>query len=331
MNILICSVGRRVQLINYFKKELAKVNGKVIAVDCDPTAPALYHADFSETVPRIDDPNYITHLKGLCEKYNIKGILSLIDPELPLLATHKEEFCKEGIHVIVSDKHVVDICFDKYLTYKFLQLHDLPSIPTYIDYGKVEQELADRTINFPFFVKPTKGSASIGIKKINHKRELKEFLENNENYIAQPFMVGSEYTVECYVDIHSKEITNLFSKRKFTMRAGETDKSISVKDPMLHEIAEKLISALNPIGPIDIDFFKTDNGYVISEINPRFGGGYPYAYEMGHNFIVAIINNLMGRPNDAYLKYHDRYEEGEILARYDHFTILKGNSVDVSV
>ncbi len=29
---------------------------------------------------------------------------------------------------------------------------------------------------------------------------------------------------------------------------------------------EKLIITLKPIGPIDIDCFKTENGYIISEI-----------------------------------------------------------------
>ncbi|MEH7331275.1 carbamoylphosphate synthase large subunit, partial [Neobacillus drentensis] len=91
MNILICSVGRRVKLVEYFKKEVHELNGKVIAVDCDITAPALHHADVFEIVPRIDHPDYIPRIKELCYKYKINGVLSLIDPELPLLASYKGE------------------------------------------------------------------------------------------------------------------------------------------------------------------------------------------------------------------------------------------------
>lgn len=331
MNILICSVGRRVQLIEYFKKELAKVNGNVIAVDCDRTAPALYHANSFEIVPRIVDPDYINQLKNICQKYNVKGILSLIDPELTLLASFKEEFEKEGIKVIVSDKNVVDLCFDKYLTYKFLEISNLPFVPTYLGLEKVNQDITSGKIKFPLIVKPKEGSAGIGVQKITDIDELEAFLQNNHNYIVQPFIDGSEYCVECYIDLETQKITSLFSKRKFNMRSGETDKSISVKDPVLNEIVEKLVDTLKPLGPVDIDFFKTDKGYLISEINPRFGGGYPYAYEMGHNFIEKIINNLKGVQNPGYIKYQGVYEEGETMVRYDHFTILKRDPVDMII
>lgn len=322
MNILICSVGRRVQLINYFKKELNKINGKVIAADCDPTAPALYHADLFEVVPRIDHPEYISVIKHLCKKYDINGILTLIDPELTLLTSYKSEFEREGVQVIVSDKKVIDICYDKYLTYQFLQDNDLPSIPTYIDLQLVIQDLNKGRLKFPLIVKPQKGSASIGVQKITNINDLKVFWETHPGYIVQPFMDNNEYCVECYIDLLTHNNTSQFSKRKFNMRGGETDKSIVVRDSALNQITKKLIESLKPIGPVDIDFFKTVDGYKISEINPRFGGGYPYAYEMGNNFIVNIINNLKGIPNIPVKEYLGEYEEGEIMVRYDHFAIL---------
>ena len=212
MNILICSVGRRVKLIEYFKKELNQINGKVIAVDCDLTAPALYHADYYEVVPRITHPDYIHHIKSLCDKYNISGVLSLIDPELSLLASVKEEFEKAGIHVVVSDKEVVDICYDKYLTSKFLQYHELPYVPTYIDMEKVIAELNRGTLKFPLIVKPKNGSASLGINKVNSIKELKVYQDETEEFIVQPFIDGEEFGVDCYIDLINKETTNIFMK-----------------------------------------------------------------------------------------------------------------------
>ncbi|OLS38420.1 ATP-grasp domain-containing protein [Bacillus sp. MRMR6] len=322
MNILISSVGRRVQLIEYFKAELNKVNGKVLAIDCDQTAPALYHADFFEIVPRIDHPEYKTVIKSLCRKYNIKGILSLIDPELSILTTMKDELKKEDIHIIVSDKQVIDICYDKNLTYEFLKDNDLPAVPTYENLNDVIQEITLGKINFPLMIKPKNGSGSAGLYKVNNLNDLQIYWESNHNLIAQPFMEGSEYCVECYIDILSNELISQFSKRKINMRAGETDKSIAIKDPVLFELTLKLINALKPIGPVDIDFFKTGDGYVISEINPRFGGGYPYAYEMGENFIKNIINNLNGITNPPYEKNIYHYEEGKIMVRFDQFVVL---------
>ncbi|MGE8078368.1 ATP-grasp domain-containing protein [Peribacillus loiseleuriae] len=322
MNVLICSVGRRVQLIDYFKEELNKVGGKVIAVDCDPTAPALYHADLFEIVPRIDNPEYISYIKNLCRKYNINALLTLIDPELTLLASFKEEFEKEGFLVIVSEKKVVDLCYDKYLTFKFLKENNIPTVPTYIDIDMVIQDLNEGTIKFPLIIKPRNGSGSVGLHKVANLNDLQIFWQENHDYIIQPFIESNEFCVESYIDLLTKETTNLFCKRKINMRAGETDKSIVIKDSVLNDITYEVIHALKPIGPVDIDYFKTKDGYIISEINPRFGGGYPYAYEMGQNFIKSIINNLKGIPNTPYEKYLGEYEEGKTMVRYDHFIVL---------
>lgn len=319
MNILICSAGRRAKLVEFFKEELHKIGGKVVAVDCDPTASALYHADFHEVVPRIDHPGYINYIIDICEKHEITGILSLIDPELTLLANCKEEFKRNSIQAIVSDKIVVECCFDKYLTYQFCQEHDLPCVPTYTDIYKVIDDLNHRKLEFPLIVKPRRGSASIGINKVTTIQELTIFQEKAEELVIQPFISGEEFGVDCYIDFITNEVTNIFLKRKISMRSGETDKSVSYKDPVLKELIEKLVAALKPNGPIDIDCFKTESGYMISEINPRFGGGYLHAHVSGQNFVKNIINNLRGLPN---VQDDCHYEEGRKLVKFDHFIVL---------
>ena len=319
MNILICSAGRRAKLVEYFKEELHKVNGKVIAVDCDPTASALYHADFYEVVPRIDDPNYIHSLIELCKIYQVKGILSLIDPELTVLAHHKEEFEKHSVQVIVSDKRVVDICFDKYQTYTFLKENGLPCVPTYQDLGRAVEALEANELAFPLIVKPRTGSASIGINKVTTVQELMMYQDKAEEIVVQPFIAGEEFGIDCYVDLINHNATNIFMKRKISMRSGETDKSISFKDPVLRELIETFVESLKPKGPIDIDCFKTETGYMISEINPRFGGGYLHAHVSGQNFVENIVNNLSGNSN---IPNNSEYEEGKRLVKFDSFIVI---------
>jgi len=329
MNILICSAGRRVKLVQYFKDELQKVNGKIIAVDCDETAPALTYADIFEVVPRITHPDYIQQIKDICAKYDIKAILSLIDPELSLLAMYKDEFEKKGITIVVSNKDVVDICFNKYSTYQFLKDHAIPSVTTYNEIEKVMEDLLDGSLSFPLIIKPRKGSASLGISKVTTVKELEFFWNNNEELVVQPFINGEEYGVDCFIDLISGETTNIFIKRKIAMRAGETDKSVAVNDLQLKQLIEKLISNLKPAGPIDVDCFKTGDGFIVSEINPRFGGGYLHAHEMGQNFVKNIINNLMGNVN---LINEEHYGEGTTLVKYEHFIILNSSqSESISV
>ena len=54
-------------------------------------------------------------------------------------------------------------------------------------------------------------------------------------------MEGNEYGVDCYIDLVNNKLTHLFCKRKIKMRAGETDKSVAVKDQNLIKIIEELI------------------------------------------------------------------------------------------
>lgn len=317
MNILICSVGRRVKLIEYFKRELNEINGKVVAVDCDPTAPALYFADQFEIVPRIDQHDYVQEIKALCKKYEISAVLSLIDPELSLLARYKENFKEDGVAVIVSDEPIIEICFDKYLTSKFLQEHGFPHIPTYTNIEEVKSALGNGMLHFPLIIKPRNGSASMGIQCVSTIAQLQSFYDHD--VVIQPFMKGEEFGIDCYIDLITKEATNIFMKKKIKMRAGETDKSVAVKDSRLRELMTALLEVLQPVGPIDIDCFYTEQGYVISEINPRFGGGYLHAHEMGQNFVKNLITNLQ---NIANVRDEGNYQEGKTLIKYDQYLVL---------
>ena len=85
MNFLILSAGRRTKLVEYFVDEF-KGSGRIVATDCDSLAPALYVADKGYIVPRIDAPNYIEEIIKICKKEEIKGLISLIDPELSLIS-----------------------------------------------------------------------------------------------------------------------------------------------------------------------------------------------------------------------------------------------------
>jgi len=96
MNILITSAGTRGYLIRYFKKILRE-NGKIFAADCSKYAPALYEADNYFIIPAISNENYIKVLYKICLKNDVKGVISLNDVELPVLAQHKSKFMEKDI------------------------------------------------------------------------------------------------------------------------------------------------------------------------------------------------------------------------------------------
>lgn len=319
LNILILSCGSRNKIVQYFKKELMG-RGQVLATDCSELAPALYDADKHFIVPRIDEEGYLDIILKICKENKVKGILSLIDPELSLLAKNKDKFLEVGTTPIISNYDLVEMSFDKFQFNEFLADKGFKSIRSYLDKRMFFKDLEAGIIEYPVFVKPVKGSASINISKVNTSIDIKHLFEKNNNLMIQEFMDGIEYGVDVYIDTVSGEPTAIFIKEKIKMRAGETDKSISKKDDALSDLIYNFVKQAGYEGIIDIDVFKVNDEYYISEVNPRFGGGYPHAHECGVNIPKMIINNLNNSENISEI---NNYPEDTFMLKYNEVSLLK--------
>ncbi len=319
-NILLLSVGTRNKVIEYFKKEFAGA-GKVIVTDMTNLAPAVYEADKFYQVPRITEPGYLDMILDICKKEEISAVLSLIDPELSLLAKNAERFKEIGVQIIGSSYELCEMALDKMQMFTWLTNHGYHCAKSYIDKEKFYRDLEKGEISFPVFVKPVRGSASIAISKVYDKETVDLLFAHEENLMIQEFLDGQEIGADCYIDLISGELVSIFTKKKILMRAGETDKAVSFKDEALFSLIEKFVKECGWMGQIDIDIFEIDGKYYISEVNPRFGGGYPHAYECGCNHMKLILNNLMGRVNEKNI---GAYEEDVYMMKYNEVMIRNG-------
>ena len=306
MNILILSAGTRNKIVQYFKKEVG-ADGKVVATDCSNLAPAVYEADKFYLVPRITAPGYLEHILKICREEQIDGVFSLIDPELSMLAKEKDRFLEIGTVPIISPYDLVETCFDKYKMYQMLCTMQIPTGKCFIEKEAFYQAVEAGEITYPVFIKPVKGSASININKVNSKEEVELLFTLYDDLMIQEYMDGQEYGADVYIDMLSGKCTSIFVKKKVKMRAGETDKSVSFKDEKLFTILRDFVERCGFRGMIDIDIFDINGTYYISEVNPRFGGGYPHAYACDVNMPKQVLENLAGRENEVtignYLEY----------------------------
>lgn len=315
MNLLILSPGRRVEIVEYFKETFHAAGRMVYTLDMSPYAPALYSGDeffrIDKDFNHLDQ--YIAHILGICKEKNISVILTLIDPELVLLSDYKELFESKGIKLILCDLKFIKQTFDKfgfYNTYKDI----IKLVDTVGSYEDAIAKIESGEWSFPLFAKLRDGSASIGIKKILNYADF-EGIKEEKKYIYQPFIDGSEYGIDAYFDMITGELVSVFMKKKIAMRAGETDKAISVKSEQVLDEVKKLTNIKGLYGPIDVDVFVSNTGEVfINEINPRFGGGHPHAYGCGVNFMKLILNNLEGKKNAPNF---NNYEEGVMMLKYN--------------
>ena len=320
MNILILAAGTRNKVVQYFKKSLAG-QGLIVAADASPLGPAIYDADKQYIVPRITEPGYIDLILDICRKEKISGVLSLIDPELSLLAENAGRFREVGTTVIGSSYELCEMALDKMQMYHWLTAHGYRCARSWMDKDEFFGAVEKGEVTYPVFVKPYRGSASISITKAADRETVEFLFSHGENLMIQEFLNGQEIGADVYIDMISGEVVSIFTKKKILMRAGETDKAVSFKDPALFELIERFALETGYKGQIDIDIFDIGGRYYISEVNPRFGGGYPHAYEAGCDHMKLILNNLSGRANERHI---GEYDEGVYMMKYNEICVKKG-------
>ena len=319
MNILILAAGTRNKIVQYFKKTL-NGSGKVVATDASLLGPAIYEADNYYIVPSITDPRYIDVILHICRKEKINGVLSLIDPELSLLAENEDKFREIGTTVIGSSYNLCEMALDKMQMYEWLKSHGYNCARSWMDKDEFYKAVNAGELAYPVFIKPYRGSASISISKVFDKETVELLFAHQDDLMIQEFLDGQEIGADVYIDMISGEVVSIFTKKKIKMRAGETDKAVSFKDPELFDLIEKFVSEAGYRGQIDIDIFEVGGKYYISEVNPRFGGGYPHAYEAGCDHMKLILNNLNGIKNEKNI---GAYDEEIYMMKYNEVKIVK--------
>ena len=335
MNILFTCAGRRTYLLKYFKENLSE-GDKVIATDMQLSAPALQVADVKLQVPAVYATGYVDTTLDICKQHHVDALISLNDLELPILAGNKQRFEEIGVKVIVSDPEVIDICFDKYKTAQWVESLGLNAPKTYVRLDDAKQALATGEVAFPLFMKPRWGSGSIGLESIADMEELDVYYHllmkkikktilatasvGDEYIMIQEKLTGSEFGLDVMNDLQGKHVA-VSVKQKLAMRAGETDKAVTIDLPDVREIGATIGRYLKHIGNLDVDVMQRANGdYCVLELNPRFGGGFPFSYEAGVNLPKAIIQWVKGEKVDASILVS---QIGKMFAKNDYLMEIK--------
>ncbi len=318
MNILLTCVGRRNYLVDYFRSEVNPLGGKVYVANCHPNAAGFVTADKAFLVPSIFADNYIEVIINICHQFDISAIISLFDPELPILSKAIDQLSSEGITAIVSSPKVINICFDKLETNAFLLDCGINIPITIHGIDLLLSKLDSKEINYPILIKPRWGNASLFSLEVETKDELElhytklteriknsmlfkgESAPDHDQIIFQEKVSGQEYGLDVINDLNANYV-NTIIKKKIAMRAGETDIAITLRSSELAALGEAISNKLGHIANLDMDLIQTPKGPVVIDLNPRFGGGYPFSHLAGVNLPAAIIswlNNEPANPSD---------------------------------
>jgi len=310
LNILLTCIGRRVALLQEFRRAMADLGlkGRLIGTDTSALAPGFHVADEGLPVPEVSDPRYVDVLLGICRTRHIGMVVPQIDWELPALAAARERFAAIGTHMIVSSPRVVNIGRDKLETYKFLTKNgfDTPRILSYTQALKGP---------FPLFIKPRYGSSAKDVHVVEDRRSLVYYHRVCRESLIQEYVEGIEFTVDVYAGLDG--VAELaVPRQRLEVRGGEVAKAKTVRHPEIINQSLRLVELLREcIGVVTLQCFLTpDHKIKFIEMNPRFGGGVPLAIKAGADFPRWLIEEHLGRKADIR---REAWQDGLLMLRYD--------------
>lgn len=315
--ILFTAIGRRVELIKAFKTSFAQKNieARVLGVDTNPLlASAGYFLDKVFPVPRVSEAGYFTLLLEICQMEKVDVLVPLFEPEFPILDEQRQDFLDIGTFVLLSNKNALQICSDKFNTYKFFNENGIKTPATWL------ASTLSGDVSFPLFVKPSFGMGSQGAKKVLSSLELDSALQYSEDMIVQQYISGTEYTLDVLCDFEGRALS-VVPRERLEVRSGEVSKGKTVDRPDLIQQAVYIVEKLGGIGPLTLQCMDTGSEVYWIEINPRFGGGVPLAIQAGVDY-----PNLLYRLNqgERIIPLLGQYQKNLAMLRYDEavYTVL---------
>lgn len=316
VNVLFTSVGRRVELLQAFRRAFQSLGlgGRIVAVDIDPLAPALKFADRPYIVPPLKSADYIPTLVKICRREQIQLVFPLIDPDIEVLANHRQDIEVTGASPVVVSAEAASITSDKWLTTKFLRRLGLPTPRSWLP-GELDPARAE----YPLFIKPRRGSAAKHTFTVHTADELAFFANYICDAIIQERLPGPEITNDVLCDLEG-QVLAVASRQRIEVRWGEVAKGVTIYDQAITNACEKIAQALPAVGPITVQCMMKQGVPQFTEINARSGGGLPLAIAAGVDLPRWLLARAAGQ--DIEIPPLGTYKTGLYLSRFDQSVFM---------
>ncbi len=301
---------------------------RVVGTDMSERAIGKHLCDAFHVVPAGSDPGYADAIRELVEREHVDVVLPQSSFDLEGLAGVRETF---PVPVLVSSPETIHRSNDKAESYALLQRIGVPTVEFRRVAGAQEVEAAARELGYPerpVCFKPVFSSGSRGFRILDptvdrahqllHERpgsvamtldEAVELLQGDTTeLLVMELATGGERTIDGIGD--GERVVLGHPKTREAMRAGLAMYFVTLEDPALMEIADRIVRELQ------IEWFFNIQlvGDRVIEVNPRIS---TIVYQDDLNLPWLGVKRALGEISDDELAaLHMRVRPGRTALRY---------------
>jgi carbamoyl-phosphate synthase large subunit len=300
--VLFTCAGQRVDIVRAFRA----AGAVALAADADELAPALYHADRRVLVPLIADPSYVDAIAALVREHDVRLIVPLNDLDHPVLSRAREKL--EPAVLLLPEAHVCARMSDKLEAHRFFVERGIASPRSW------EPDEVPEDARYPLLVKARQGFGSRHIHRADGADQLAFFLEYTDvPSFVQERCLGEEFSIDVFCDLDGRCL-NAIPRTMILSKGGESIKGTSIKDPELIEYGQLVAETVEIKGPANIQCFREPDGSLpVTDVNTRFGGGFPVPLAAGSRYPELALALAQGERPEPRL---GEFEDGVTMTRF---------------
>lgn len=293
LNVLVLACGGNVGHGILKALALSELPLRVIGADVSADKAGMYTVDRAFVSPWAYDPGFLNWLLKLCREEKIDAIIGSAEPILKILASEQDRVLKEtGAICVVSSAETFLIGDDKLETSRWLARHGFPS-PAFADSADAAAVTAlAKAHGYPLVAKPRMGGGSRGLLRIERATEL-DPVRGRPGYVVEQHIGdgGAEFTVGCFSDREARLRGTIVMRRE--LQHGTTVWVEAGEFPEVREASERIVRALKPVGPCNLQLRMHHGVPHCFEFQVRFSGTTPLRTRMGFKEVDAALRHFV--------------------------------------
>lgn len=307
--------GDTVQAISVLKS--LKEMGASVTVFCENRISYGYTSRYPDKkiispVIKENENAFVDFLIDFLSREPHDVIIPLYNESAETLSKHKDKVGETAAKCAIQEYDLFMKAHDKESLMDICKHNEIPH-PRTADPMKLGFEQAVKYVGFPMLVKPNISSGSHGIIYVDEKDDLRRAYESLQTeYGRFTFQEYIHHSGIYYNAMMFRTKTGNFLNtvviqimRYFPVRGGTSSFCLTIDNPDIVTLCEKLLDALDWYGFADIDILqdKLTNEYKVIEINPRIPSSIKAAAIAGVNYPEMIVRDILGLQLQEY-PYH---------------------------